>query len=79
MYAANPLKFNYEEIDINMKMKEINRMKSTTEVISIYEVKNQIINLTSRFNNKNQMEDLIFEIILKKLRDPINNIQKEFT
>ena len=60
-----------------MKIKEINRMASATEVISTYEDKNQIITLTSRFNNQAPLEELIYQITLKKLRNPENITQKE--
>ena len=53
-----------------MKIKEINRTFSPTEIVSIYKIKNQTICLTSRFNNQSTLEELMYQITLKKLQNP---------
>jgi len=55
-----------------MEIQEINRAVFPTEIISTYKIKNQTIYLTSRFNNQVLLEELIYQIALKKLQNPRN-------
>ena len=55
-----------------MEIQEINRTVLPTEIISTYKIKNQTICLTSKFNHQVSLEELIYQIALKKLQNPRN-------
>lgn len=50
-----------------MNIQEISRTASSTEVVSTYTVNKQNITLVSKFNNQVTLEELIYQIILRKL------------
>ena len=61
-----------------MKFTEVSRTATDSgEVLSIYNVGNTIINLTSRFNDKIQLEDAMYQIILQRVRSQKQSEEKQ--
>ena len=61
---------------MSMKFQEINRTVEANEVRSTYTVGNLTVHLTSRFNNKINLEDAIYQIVLHQLRSK-NKLERE--
>ena len=56
-----------------MNFTEVSRTATADgEVLSTYTVGNLTINLTSRFNDKTNLEDIMYQIILQRLRSQKN-------
>ncbi len=51
-----------------MKLKELNRTVENGEVRSSYSFGNLTVHLTSRFSDKGELEDALYEIALQRLR-----------